>query len=81
VFLPSLTKKAIDMVKNTRLSFASQRLQHVVDGSGGVQFGSFGINSSDQVLSAHCLIFLNWQQQRGLPALQPASKDFLSMLV
>jgi hypothetical protein len=43
------------MVENTRLSFASQRLQHVVDGSGGVQFGSFGIDSCDRVLIAHCL--------------------------
>jgi len=39
------------MVENTRLRFATQRLQHVVDGSGGVQFGSFGIDSCDRVLS------------------------------
>ena len=38
------------MVENTRLRFASQRLQHVVDGSGGVQFGSFDISSDDRVL-------------------------------
>jgi len=38
------------MVENTRLRFATQRLQHVVDGSGGVQFGSFGIDSCDRVL-------------------------------
>ena len=37
------------MVENTRLRFASQRLQHVVDGSGGVQFGSFDISSYDRV--------------------------------
>ena len=46
------------MVENTRLSFASQRLQHVVDRSGGIQFGSFVIDSYDRVLSAHCL-YLN----------------------
>jgi hypothetical protein len=51
VFLPSLTKKVIDMVENTRLSVASQRLQHVMDSSGGVQFGNFGIDNCDRVLS------------------------------